>query len=421
MHSKRSMHSERLPVSVVVASRMVTGEEMLAPAGVVVEGGRVVNVVAGSQVGRLRADVTLVDGLLVPGLLDLQVNGYFGIDFVSATPVEWSAVATRLPETGVTAFAPTFITGPLNRLAAGLRRAEHAMVAARVTNSARIVGVHLEGPFLASSRRGSHNAAFLRDPTDQALEFLLDAAAPGTLRLMTLAPECPGALDAVRRLTAAGVLVSLGHTDARAVQVSAAADAGARMVTHLFNAQRGLHHREPGVVGVGLMDHRLTCGLILDLHHVVAEVARLTFAAAPKRVVLTTDAVAAAGMPPGCYLLGDEPVIVEAGRPPVREDGTLAGSGLRLDEAVANAVALGVDLVSAVAAASRVPADLLGRTDLGRIAPGAAADMVWLGEDLRARATWIGGKLVFGADEAAARCPRPVLSPSAINRRGSST
>ncbi|HEX2299885.1 MAG TPA: amidohydrolase family protein, partial [Pseudonocardiaceae bacterium] len=137
-------------------------------------------------------------------------------------------------------------------------------------------------------------------------------------------------------------------------------------------------------------------------HHVAAEVAQLAFAAAPGRIVLVTDAVAAAGMPPGCYVLGDQPVVVEAGRPPVRDDGTLAGSGLRLDEAVANAVALGVDVVTAVAAASRVPADLLGRTDLGRIMPGAAADMVWLGDDLRARATWIGGKIVFRAGRAAA-------------------
>lgn len=399
---------------VVVAPRMVTGEEEFAPAGVVVEGGRVVDVLAGSQVERLRADVTLVDGLLVPGLVDLQVNGCFGVDLVSATPAEWSAVATRLPETGVTAFAPTFITGPLDRLAAGLRRAEHAMVAGRATSSARIVGVHLEGPFLAGARRGAHDAAFLRDPDDQALDLLLNAAAPGTLRLLTLAPELPGALAAVRRLAAAGVLVGLGHTDATAAQVGAAADAGARMVTHLFNAQRGLHHREPGVVGAALVDHRLTCGLILDLHHVAAEVARLTFAAAPGRVMLTTDAVAAAGMPPGRYVLGDEPVVVEAGRPPVRDGGTLAGSGLRLDRAVANAVALGVDLVSAVAAASRVPADLLGRADLGRIAPGAAADLVWLGDDLRARATWIGGQLAFGADEAATRSPWPVLSQSAL-------
>ena len=394
------MHSTEVPVSVVVAPRMVTGEEVLAPAGVVVEGGRIVDVVTGSQVERLRANVRLVHGLLVPGLVDLQINGYFGVDFVSATSAEWSAVAARLPETGVTAFAPTFITGPLDRLTAGLRRAEHAMVAGRTTNSARIVGVHLEGPFLASSRRGAHNAAFLRDPTDQALDLLVDAAAPGTLRLVTLAPERPGALNAVRRLSEAGVVVGLGHTDATAVQVSAAADAGARMVTHLFNAQRGLHHREPGVAGVGLVDPRLTCGLILDLHHVAAEVARLTFAAAPGRVALVTDAVAAAGMAPGRYVLGEEPVVVEAGRPPVREDGTLAGSGLRLDEAVANAVALGVDLVSAVAAASQVPADLLGRTDLGRLVPGAVADTAWLGDDLRVRATWIGGKLVFGADQA---------------------
>ena len=385
-------------MSVIVAPRMVTGEEMLAPAGVVVEHGHVVDVVAGPQVERLRADVTLADGLLVPGLVDLQVNGYFGVDFVSATPAEWSAVATRLPETGVTAFAPTFITGPLDRLAAGLRRAEHAMVSGSATGSvARIVGVHLEGQFLTGSHRGAHNATFLRDPTDQALDLLMDAAAPGTLRLVTLAPELPGALDAVRRFATAGVLVGLGHTDATAAQVSAAADAGARMVTHLFNAQRGLHHREPGVAGAALVDHRLTCGLILDLHHVAAQVAQLAFAAAPDRVALVTDAVAAAGMPPGCYLLGDEPVVVEAGRPPVRGDGTLAGSGLRLDEAVANAVALGVDLVSAVAAACRVPSDLLGCTDLGRIAPGAAADIVWLGDDLRTRATWIGGTLVFGA------------------------
>lgn len=382
---------------------MVTGEQMLVPAGVVLEGGHVVDVLAGSQAERLRAEVTLPGGLLVPGLIDLQVNGCFGVDFVSATPAEWSAVATRLPSTGVTAFAPTFISGPLDRLAAGLRRAEHAMVAGRAANSARIVGVHLEGPFLASSHRGAHNAAFLCDPSDQALGVLLDAAEPGTLRLVTLAPELPGALEAVRRLAAAGVVVGLGHTDATALQAGAAADAGARMVTHLFNAQRGLHHREPGVAGAGLVDHRLTCGLILDLHHVAAGVARLVFTAAPGRVVLVTDAVAAAGMSPGHYVLGDEPVVVAAGRPPVRDDGTLAGSGLRLDEAVANAVGIGVDLVSAVAAASRVPADLLGRTDLGRIVPGAVADLVWLGDDLRARAAWIGGELVFGADQAVTR------------------
>jgi N-acetylglucosamine-6-phosphate deacetylase len=187
----------------------------------------------------------------------------------------------------------------------------------------------------------------------------------------------------------------------RAAEVAAAAEAGARMVTHLFNAQRPLHHREPGVPGHALVDRRLTCGLIADLHHVTGEVCRLAFAAAPGRIALVTDAAAAAGMPPGRYVLGGEPVILEPGRPPVREDGTIAGSGLRLDEAVANTVGLGVDLVTAVEAATRVPADLIRRRDLGRIEPGAAADLVWLGDDLRARATWLGGELVHGKDEVA--------------------
>jgi N-acetylglucosamine-6-phosphate deacetylase len=209
-------------------------------------------------------------------------------------------------------------------------------------------------------------------------------------------------LEAIRRLVDAGVLVSVGHTDAVVEQVAAAADAGARMVTHLFNAQRPLHHREPGTPGQALVDARLTCGLIVDLHHVAAKVCRLAFAAASGRVALVTDAVAAAGMPPGRYILGGEPVILEPGRPPLREDGTIAGSGLRLDEAVANAVAVGVDLVTAVDAATRVPADLLGRHDFGRLQPGSLADLVWLDDDLRTRATWVGGELVHGGSEVAA-------------------
>jgi len=179
--------------------------------------------------------------------------------------------------------------------------------------------------------------------------------------------------------------------------VAAAADRGARMVTHLFNAQRPLHHREPGVVGQALTDQRLTSGLIADLHHVSPQVCVMAFAAAPGRICAVTDAAACAGMPPGRYLLGGEPIELPAGdgEPPVRDDGTLAGSALRMDAGVANLVAAGIGLAEAVAAASRVPADLIGRPDLGRIAPGAAADLTWLGDDLRARATWIGGELVY--------------------------
>jgi N-acetylglucosamine-6-phosphate deacetylase len=170
------------------------------------------------------------------------------------------------------------------------------------------------------------------------------------------------------------------------------------MVTHLYDAQRGLHHREPGVVGQALTDPRLTSGLITDLHHVSAPACQIAFAAAPGRIAIVTDAAACAGMPPGRYLLGGEPIELpdEPGAPPVRADGTLAGSALRMDVAVANMVASGVELTAAVAAATAIPADLIGCPGLGRIAPGAAGDLVWLGPDLRARATWIGGQQVFG-------------------------
>ena len=376
---------------VISAPRVVADDVPLGPACVAVEDGRIVGVAAGETYGGIRPDVVLPAGVLAPGLIDVQVNGCFGVDLVAADPDGWAEVARRLPETGVTAFLPTFITAPVPELVDAVRRT----AALPALAGTRVLGVHVEGPFLSRRRHGAHNPALLRDPTPEAVDALL-AAAPGLLRIHTLAPELPGALDAIRRLTAAGVLVSIGHSDATAAQAEAAADAGARLVTHLFNAMRPLHHREPGLVGQALADPRLACGLIADLHHVAAPVCRLAFAAAAGRVVLVTDAVAAAGMPPGTYDLGGQRVSVDPLGLPRRADGTLAGSGLRLDAAVANAVAAGVDLRSAVDAATRLPADLVARPDLGRIAPGAVADLVWLGDDLSARATWVGGELVAG-------------------------
>jgi N-acetylglucosamine-6-phosphate deacetylase len=195
------------------------------------------------------------------------------------------------------------------------------------------------------------------------------------------------------------VLVSVGHSDATAAQVAQAADQGARMVTHLYNAQRPLGHREPGVVGQALADPRLTSGLIADLVHVSVQACLIALAAAPGRIALVTDAAACAGMPPGRYLLGGEPIELPPGdgQPPRRAGGVLAGSALRLDTALANLVGAGVSLPAAVAAATSIPADLIGCPELGRIAPGAAGDLVWLGPGLQARATWVGGRQVFGA------------------------
>jgi N-acetylglucosamine-6-phosphate deacetylase len=383
------------PEVLITAPRLVTagaGNRVLAPGYVTVAGGRVTAVGSGGP--PRPPDVALPSGLLLPGFVDLQVNGYFGEEFLSAGPDGWARVCARLPQTGTTAFLPTFVTAPPGVLAAGLRDAS-ALVPS-LPAGARVLGVHVEGPFISPARKGAHNEAWITEPSPDAVAELLEAGR-GVLRVVTLAPERAGAMAAIASLTGAGVLVSVGHSDATARQVAQAADHGARMVTHLFNAQRPLHHREPGVVGQALTDHRLTSGLIADLHHVSAPVCVLAFLAAPGRICAVTDAAACAGMPPGSYELGGEPIELPPGdgEPPVRGDGTLAGSGLRMDAAVANLVTAGVGLPEAVAAATRVPADLIGRPDLGRIAPGAAADLAWLGDDLRTRAAWVGGELMY--------------------------
>jgi N-acetylglucosamine-6-phosphate deacetylase len=380
--------------STIAAASVVSGGRQHTDAVVEIANGRVVGV--RDQGPGERYDVVLPDGVLVPGLVDMQINGCFGIDFAAATPSDWEMVATRMPETGVTAFAPTFITAPVAELAASLGRL--ADVHAAPPPGARVLGAHVEGPFLSEARRGAHNPAYLCDPSPDAVGTLIDAGPPGTLAVVTLAPERTDALEAIKRLTDAGVMVSVGHSDATGAQVAEAAEAGARAVTHLFNAQRPLHHREPGVPGHSLVDDRLALGMIVDLHHAAPDVVLLAFRAAGERIVLVTDAVASAGMPPGRYLLGGEPVLVDTGRPPVREDGALAGSGLRLDEAVRNTVDLGVPLVVAVDAATRRPADLLGRADLGRIEAGALADLAWLGPDLLTRACWVAGTSVYGEE-----------------------
>lgn len=369
--------------------------QVLRPGFVACANGRITQVGAGPP--PRRPDVELGAGLLLPGLVDLQVNGYFGHDLQASDRCGWEVVASHLPRTGVTAFLPTFITSPRTELIAALRRAaRYGPGLASGDGGARVLGVHLEGPFISPARAGAHNPAWIKDPDPAMIGDLL-AAGAGLVRVMTLAPELAGASQAIRQLTDAGVVVSVGHSDATAAQVREAADIGATMVTHLFNAQRPMHHREPGVVGQALADARLTSGLIGDLHHVSGPVAAVVFAAAPGRICLVTDAAACAGMPAGRYMLGGTPIdLPGADQPPARADGTLAGSVLRMDAAVANMIAVGVSLPDAVAAATRIPADLIGRRDLGRIEPGAAADLTWVDDELRTKAVWVGGRQVYG-------------------------
>lgn len=379
-------------MQVITAPQVLLDDTLVSDGWVAISGARVEAVGTGSPPRPARWP--LPDGVLAPGLVDAQCNGAFGVDLVAADEEAWDLVLRSLPATGVTAVVPTFITAPLPRLRDALRVAAPRIHEARrdgAPGRARPLGIHVEGPFLNEHRRGAHDASLLRDPDPASLEVLLDAGA-GAMLYLTLAPERDGALAAVEQLVAAGVRVAIGHSEASEEQVRAAADAGASLVTHLYNAQRPFHHREPGVVGAALTDDRLTSGLIADLHHVAPSGIVLAFRAAPRRIMLVTDAIAALGMPPGTYDLGGQPTTVRDGEPPLRADGTIAGSGLRLDTAIANVVRCGIDPVDALLAATRVPADALGRHDLGRLEPGTSADLVWLGPDWHARRTWIAGR-----------------------------
>ena len=338
------------------------------------------------------ADIVLDEGVLTSGLVDIQINGAFGVDFAAADEAGWDSIAAKLPSTGVTSFQPTLITAPLSELIAGLDTATEARDRQEDGPYARILGVHLEGPWLSPKKHGVHEARYLAEPTPAAVDTLMSAVGFDILTLVTLAPELPGALEAIRRLSEAGVTVSIGHTDATAAQVEAAADAGATLVTHIFNAQRGLAHREPGVPGAALSDNRFRVGLIADLHHVAPEICTLIFRAAPGRVVLVTDAIAAAGMPPGSYVLAGIPVELGEDGVPRNADGTIAGSALTLDQAVRNLIGLGMPVPTVIDAASKVPADALHRADLGRIAVGARADLVHWTEDFHPARTWVDGR-----------------------------
>jgi len=255
-----------------------------------------------------------------------------------------------------------------------------------------VLGAHLEGPFLSPDNKGAHNAAYLVDPSPTAVEALLEAGA-GVLRQVTIAPELPGAVDAVRRFVSAGVTVAVGHTVCSYDQARAAFDAGATLLTHACNAMPGLHHRAPGPIAAALEDDRVTLELILDGVHVHPAVARVLLRGAPGRVALITDAMAAAGSPDGSYTLGSLAVEVADGVARVAGTDTIAGSTLTQDAALRLAVsASGATLPEAVAAVTSVPAAALGLGDrLGRIAPGYAADLVALSPSLEVQRVWGAG------------------------------
>lgn len=376
--------------------RVCTPTETLEGAVLHIEGGRI-GAVAPQEALPIPPGALVVDFpdlCAVPGFLDLQVNGGFGCDFTE-DPACIPAVARRLPAFGVTAFLPTIVSSPPEVV----RKAVEVVQALPPEPAgARVLGLHLEGPFLNPQQAGAHNPAHFRAPS---LEALANLGPLQPVRLFTLAPELPGADEVIRDLRRQGIVVAAGHTMATYDEALHALDLGVALGTHLFSAMRPLHHREPGIVGALLTDPRATVSLIPDGVHMHPAVVRLVWQAkGPEKVCAVTDAMAALGMPPGRYRLGDMDVLVDerSARVP---SGLLAGSILTLDQGVRNLRAFtGCALAEALRTVTLNPARLLGLEGrLGRIAPGVLADLVLLDPDLQVAATLVEGQVAYRAPE----------------------
>lgn len=330
---------------------------------------------------------------IVPGLLDIQLNGAFGDDF-SDPAADLGRVGRGLPRFGVTGYVPTIVTSPPAAYLPALANLGRGPDA----GEARSLGVHIEGPFISPRHPGTHDPALLRAPDVAEARTWLEA---GDVKYVTLAPELPGALRLISFLADRGVRVSMGHTDATWAQAEAAVAAGATQATHLFNAMRPLRHRDPGIAGFVLATH-IAAGFIADGHHVAFETLRLLARVkGPDEAYLVTDALSGLGLPPGSYRLANREYVSDGtcGRLP---DGTLSGSLLPLNRALRNLVDhVGVDPALAVRMATLNPARTLGLDGwAGRIEVGRAADVVLLDDAWEVEATLIGGRVVYASDRA---------------------
>jgi N-acetylglucosamine-6-phosphate deacetylase len=379
-----------MSVPLAVRGNLLLGDQF-APGAIVVEDGRIVAIHRDPNAVSLPDQVIEAD-YVSPGFIDLQVNGGFGVE-VGDDPAAIRHLSECLPATGVTAFLPTVVTAPDDFY----EQAFAAFRAARDTTGARPLGLHLEGPLLAASRKGAHRLELIAVADPSILDRF---AASGVTRLVTLASERPGVLPAIRRLREAGIVVSLGHTDATIEEFLTGVDAGATMATHLYNAMSPFHHRDPGVIGGALVDDRVTVGLIPDgIHSHPASLRLAVRAKTPERIAIVTDMMSAAGMAAGVYHLGGQEVIVDEQSARLAS-GALAGSIILMDEAVRNIIRwTEATPAEAMMMASAAPARVLGLAQTGEIVAGYRADLTLLDQNWSIIATVIDGEVVYRREE----------------------
>lgn len=377
--------------AVVHSVRLISSGLDRADAFVAFGDGQVLATGTGSDWGELAADdAKVLDGngyILTPGLIDIHNHGGAGSSYGDSAEAIRTARRLHL-EHGTTRQLLSLVTASPEVLISQIQ-----LAAAEIRRDPTILGIHLEGPFLARDYCGAHDPALLRDPDPDLVEQLLDAA-DGTLREVTMAPERAHFAESARLLRDAGVVVAVGHTAATFEQTRAAIDAGATLLTHAFNGMPGVHHRAPGPVFAFVEESGSWLEVINDGAHVRPEMIRMLCGLAPERVALVSDAMAATGVGDGEYRLGDLDVVVEAGVARLTEGKAIAGSTITLDVAVARAVQdVGLSPVAAIEAATTVPAQILGVADrFGRLEPGYVADAVLFDQDWQVRSVWIDGR-----------------------------
>jgi N-acetylglucosamine-6-phosphate deacetylase len=367
--------------TVLTAAALFDGSRLIPNPIITLDGDRIASIASRTE-SALPAEAHVLDfpgATLAPAFLDIHIHGAAGHDVMEATPEALNAITRFLALRGTGSFLATTVTAPLDATLRSLEGLAKLIARPQQNGTARPLGIHLEGPFLSHSKRGVHPPEYLLEPSISTFDKLYEAAG-GNVRLMTLAPELPGAAELAGHATKRGVRVSVGHSNATSAETRAAISAGATSATHTFNAMRPLDHREPGILGTVLTDDSVYAELICDGIHSTPEMARLWWRAkGPDRAVLVTDAMSATGMPEGEYQLGGFAVTVANGR--AMRDGVLAGSVLTLDRALANCIRFtGATVDQTLRLMTTNPSALIGVGDqAGSVAVGRAANLVAVG------------------------------------------
>lgn len=368
--------------------RVIQGQQ-LVPATVVMESGRISQVLTGEERFVSGEGVDGGGQLLMPGMIDVHIHGAHNFDMMDGTAESIQAVSKACAETGCTSFLVTSVSSSIEAL---MKMIEQTKAVIGKEEGAKIAGIHLEGPYLNVEKKGMQNPLYLRHPDLTEMTEIFEAAA-GLIKMVTIAPELPGGLELIRFLKEREVVVAIAHSAATYEEAQQAFDEGASHITHCFNAMPAIHHRAPGLVTAALEDDRISLQAIVDGVHLHPGIVRLMHKVkGPDKMVLTTDALQAMGVGDGDYLFGGHHVTVKDGVARLK-DGTLASSTVTMNQSLKFSTDFGIPVVDTIQMATSTPADILGLPELGRVEVGYIADLVLVDDAFNVQKTWINGEL----------------------------